>query len=448
MQFGIANYVSRFIKTEADYLVAGRNLPVLIASFTIFATWFGVETCVGVAGKVAAYSVSEGNAEPFGYALALAIVGLLFAKKVWNRKIITIGDVFRQSYGRKSEVLIAALLIPASVIWAAAQIRTFGAIIGTTFDISVSAGILFAAFVVITYTVRGGLMADALTDFVQGFVLILGLVALLVVILLDIPSLSTAWNQIPAEKISLFPQDTSLLEHIDAWVIPIAGTIIAQELIAKIAASRSGDIARKACLWASFGYLSVGLVPVFIGLMVAQLNVPLVMTDLDKFLIDVSKAYLPSFGFVIFAGALISAVLSTVDTALLVASSLACHNILLPHFKIEDESQKVLFTRIGVFTIGLLATIMAFFSDSVYELVVEASAFGGGGILVTFVIAIFAKQFHPKAGLASLLFGAMSYSIGYYGFAAPGSYVISAVLAAVCYFATTQIFPNQFKNLS
>ena len=39
LQFAIGVWVSRWIKTEADYLVAGRSLGVVLASFSVFATW-------------------------------------------------------------------------------------------------------------------------------------------------------------------------------------------------------------------------------------------------------------------------------------------------------------------------------------------------------------------------------------------------------------------------
>ena len=44
--------VSRSIRTEDDYLLAGRQLGPALATFSIFATWFGAETCVGSAGAV------------------------------------------------------------------------------------------------------------------------------------------------------------------------------------------------------------------------------------------------------------------------------------------------------------------------------------------------------------------------------------------------------------
>ncbi|HXF96669.1 MAG TPA: hypothetical protein VNI61_11280, partial [Gemmatimonadales bacterium] len=66
LQFGIGVWVSRRIRTEDDYLVAGRRLGYPLAIFSIFATWFGAETVVGSAGRAYRGGVSLASAEPFG----------------------------------------------------------------------------------------------------------------------------------------------------------------------------------------------------------------------------------------------------------------------------------------------------------------------------------------------------------------------------------------------
>jgi Na+/proline symporter len=71
LQLGIGVWVSRRINSEADYLVAGRQLGLSLATFSVFATWFGAETIVGSAGTTLREGVSGASAEPFGYGLCL-----------------------------------------------------------------------------------------------------------------------------------------------------------------------------------------------------------------------------------------------------------------------------------------------------------------------------------------------------------------------------------------
>ena len=91
--------VSRYIRSEDDYLVAGRSLGYGLAIFTIFATWFGAETCIGAAGTIYEEGLSGGSADPFGYGLCLVLMGLVFAAPLWRRKLTTFGDLFRQQHG-------------------------------------------------------------------------------------------------------------------------------------------------------------------------------------------------------------------------------------------------------------------------------------------------------------------------------------------------------------
>jgi Na+/proline symporter len=99
VQFAIGIIVSRKIASESDKLIAGRNLGVGLAAFSILATWFGAETIVGAAGSIYANGLSAGSADPFGYGLCLIILWLVIAQPPWWRKYTTFGDLFRERYG-------------------------------------------------------------------------------------------------------------------------------------------------------------------------------------------------------------------------------------------------------------------------------------------------------------------------------------------------------------
>src|SRR3990170_6181582 len=98
LQLTLGVWVSRRIRTEADYLIAGRSLGYTLATFSIFATWFGAETVVGSAGAAYTEGVSLGSAEPFGYGLCLIAMGLVFAVPLRRRRLTTLADLFRLRY--------------------------------------------------------------------------------------------------------------------------------------------------------------------------------------------------------------------------------------------------------------------------------------------------------------------------------------------------------------
>jgi Na+/proline symporter len=85
-QLAVGVWVSRRIRSEADYLLAGRNLGYGLATASLFATWFGAETCLGAAGSVYRGGLGGATAEPFGYALCLLLMGFVFARVLWSRR--------------------------------------------------------------------------------------------------------------------------------------------------------------------------------------------------------------------------------------------------------------------------------------------------------------------------------------------------------------------------
>jgi solute:Na+ symporter, SSS family len=107
----------------------------------------------------------------------------------------------------------------------------------------------------------------------------------------------------------------------------------------------------------------------------------------------------------LFSGALVSAILSTVDTALLVAGSLCCHNLIFRFFPNQTERRKVFITRISVVTAGLISYGIALKAGSVFELVVEASALGTAGMFVVMMFGLFTSFGRQAAAYAALVTG-------------------------------------------
>jgi Na+/proline symporter len=177
-QLALGIVVSRRIRTETDYILAGRTLGVWLAAFSIYATWFGAESIQGAAGSMYTDGLSGGSADPFGYVTCILLVGLVYARPLWNRGFTTFGDLFRQRYSPAVERLAIVLMVPTSLLWGAAQIRAFGNILSHASSMPLETAICGAALFVIVYSAVGGLLADAWTDVVQGIAIIVGLTVL------------------------------------------------------------------------------------------------------------------------------------------------------------------------------------------------------------------------------------------------------------------------------
>lgn len=409
LQLGIGVWISRRISTEDDYLVAGRRLGPLLATFSIFATWFGAETVIGSAGEAFANGVSLGSAEPFGYGLCLVLMGLFLARPLWNRGLTTLADLYRSRFGIGVERLAAVLLVPASVLWAAAQIRAFGTVVSLVGDVQLESAIGIAALFVIAYTTFGGLLADAYTDVIQGIVLAIGLLLLLGFTVGEVGGAGAALRALAQSgRIDLAPQAAGpWYLTLEAWAIPVIGSLTATEIVSRVIAARSGEVARRASLTAGALYISLGIIPLAVALLATQFVGPL--PDAESVLPAVARELLPPLLFAVFAGGLVSAILSTVDSTLLVASGLLTHNLIVPLARVTNERRKVWIARAGVVSFGLIAYLLALSTSGVLALVEQASALGSTGIVVTVLFGLFTTLGSPRTAAATLVVGLVSY---------------------------------------
>lgn len=432
LQILIGFIVGRRVKTEEDYLVAGRRLGPGIAVFTIFATWFGAETCIGSAGTIYEDGLSGGTADPFGYAACLLFMGLFFAAALWRRRLTTLADLFRERYSVSVERLAVLIMVPGSVLWAAAQVRAFGQVLSVSGDLPLHLSIGIAAALVVVYTVAGGLMADAVTDVIQSVVLIGGLGFLTYLVFERFGSPGALAAAIEPARLELFAAGRGgSLEVLEAWAVPICGSVMAQELVVRISASRSATVARWSSLSAAFLYLGVGLMPVLIGLVGPRLLPGL--AEGEQLLPRVAAELLPGALFAIFAGALVSALLSTVDSALLVASSLVSHNLVLPLRARWSEAAKVRVARAGVIVFAGIAYVLAVHAPSVHALVEQASGFGSAGIFVVAVAALTTGVGGRASALASLVSGVTVYVVASFVMGSSLPFLASLVAAASAY---------------
>jgi len=436
LQLAVGLWVTRKNKTEEDYLLAGRSFGFGLATFSFFATWFGAETCIGAAGKVYEKGLSGTASDPFGYGICLMLMGLVFAAPLWRRKYVTLGDLFRERFSPNVEKLAVLLMVPTSLLWAAAQIRAFGQVLDASSGIGVTTGILIGAGVAIAYTAVGGLRADVMTDLVQGIAIIIGLGVLGVVIVNVTGGVAQTAAAIPTERLRLFG-DVHWLETVEMWAVPIIGSITAQELAARALACRSPEIARRAALAGGGLYVLIGLVPVLIGLLGPALMPGL--KEPEQLLPLLAQKHLPTFLYILFAGALVSAILSTVDSTLLAASALVTHNLILPHRPTMEESAKLRLSKLGVVAAGVVALGLAVSAESIYGLVQSASAFGSAGLFVAMGFGLFTGFGGARSAAAALVTGAGVWVFGTYVHEIPYVYLTSLAMALLAYVITAAV---------
>jgi len=243
IQLGIAVWASRKIAGDADYLVAGRRLGEFTLGLSLFATWFGGETVMGASAAIASEGIAGARAEPVGYALCLAAAALLVAGALRSKGYMTLADFFRDRFGPRAEVAAALVSIPTSVIWAAAQLIALAALLAAVTEIPVTLALLLAGGFAVVYTFMGGLLGDVITDVVQSLVVLAGLVLLLFMLIGRAGGVEAGLASLRPEQLVLVPPGESWIERLDAFAIPILGSIVAQEMIARFLGAKTARVA-------------------------------------------------------------------------------------------------------------------------------------------------------------------------------------------------------------
>ena len=152
-----------------------------------------------------------------------------------------------------------------------------------------------------------------------------------------------------------------------------------------------------------------------------------------------AEQHLSTFLYVLFAGALISAILSTVDSCLLAAASLVSHNLVLPLKPTLTDRQKILTARVGVAVFGVLAYVIALYAGGIYELVATASAFGSAGIFVVGLFGLFSRLGGAPSAYAALVAGVVVWAAGEYWLEWSTPYIAAVVAALAAYLAAAAL---------
>ena len=442
LQFAIGDWVSRTIYTERDYINAGRQLGLGIASFSVFATWFGAEAIVGTAGTVYSEGLIGATIDPFGYAAALAIVGVTVAMPLWRRGFVTFADLFRERYSPAVERLAIFLILPGPIIWGAAQIRAFGQVMGSVSDLPLIVGITIATFVVIAYTVLGGLRADAITDFIQAIAIIIGLVILLVIVINAAGGFSAALSSIEPQRLAYFGADgPGVLARLEKWAIPIFGTMVSVELISRVLGTNSASVARNSCLIGGGLYLLVGLIPVFLGPRrpIAAAGARRAGADRPE-----PRGEIPAPGAA-------CGVRRRGDLGDPVNGRTRCCCRAAPSSPTISSrgcapacrrAARILAARACVVLLGLIAFAIALRSTTIHDLVETASAIGSSGLIVVALFGLFTRFGGPEAAIAALVLGAGTWIAGIAFEFTSVPYLVAVAAGTAAYVGAALVWPR------
>ena len=394
-----------------DFLVAGRRLPLWMATATLLATWFGAGSSMGVAATVYDSGLGGVLADPFGASLSLVIAGIFIVGLLRRLKCLTVTDIVERKYGKWAGVYTSLWMLPVYIGWLGAQLLGIGTILHVLTGMDPMHGTLIGAAVVLIYTFAGGMWAVTLTDVVQVSLIVLGL-------FLIVPGAveeAGGWNflaeHIPASDLSIGIAEgasatfNDWIFYIGSWITMGLGCTVGQDLVQRSLASRNEKIAVSSAVMSGFFYAAIGLVPITIGFaarfVLAKYGITEQVMGGEA---QLENQVLPRMAIIIlgnlhpivltiFLAALISAIMSSADSSLLAGSSLLCNNVIGSIWPRLSDRKLLWFTRVATVLLTLIALYFAFRVESIYVLMTSSWA----SQLVVVFLPVVTALYLPKA---------------------------------------------------
>jgi SSS family transporter len=383
LSIGIGIYASSKVHNAKDFAVAGRHLPLHIVTATVFATWFGAETVLGISATFVKEGLRGVVADPFGASLCLILAGLFFANRLYRMNLLTIGDYYRLRFSRTVEFITTICIVLSYLGWVSAQIKALGLVFNTVSGdvVSQQAGKLIGAAIVLTYTMFGGMWSVALLDFVQMTVIMCGMLFIAIFISGQTGGISAVVSHAAAAgKLDFFPRGgyTQWIPFLGAWVTMMLGSIPQQDVFQRITSAKTEKIAVRGSVLGGSLYFVFAFVPMFLAYSATLIDPKvfgnLLEQDSQLILPTLILNYTPVFAQVIFFGALLSAIMSC-SSATLLAPSVAFTENVLRHFMFKNmnDQQFLRAMRITVLCFGAFVVAFASLSSSsIFEMVENA----------------------------------------------------------------------------
>jgi len=413
---GIGLWAALRVKNTADFAAAGHSLPLPIVTATVFATWFGSEAVLGIPATFLKEGLGGIVSDPFGSSLCLILVGLFFARHLYNRRMLTIGDFFREKYGRTVEVLVTLCIVVSYLGWVAAQIKALGLVFNVVSEggITQTAGMLIGAGSVLIYTLFGGMWSVAITDFIQMIIIVVGMLYIGGEITAQTGGVGVVFEHaVAAGQFSNFWPEmnlASVLGFTAALCTMMLGSIPQQDVFQRITSSKNVNIAVQAALLGGVLYFVFAFVPLYLAYSATIISPDLVKqylyTDPQMILPKLILNHAPLIAQVMFFGALLSAIKSCASATLLAPSVTFAENIVRGFFKHLSDQDLLKVMRITVLCFTAVVTFFAINSNlSIFKMVENAYKVTLVAAFVPLAFGVYWSKANSLGGLLSVVCG-------------------------------------------
>ncbi len=408
----IGVYKSRVVKTQDDFMVAGRKTSAWFLAGTLVCSWIGSGSLFGGAGLAFRMGFSELWMSA-GAWVGIAIVYFL-AHRVRRISQYTVADILEKRYNSVARVFGSAAVIIAYLTIAGYQFRGGGRLLHILTGIDPLWGGAITCAVVILFTVVAGMVSIVTVDLFNGIVMTLG-VLLAVPLVYSAVGGGEALASLPADRFTVFGT------HDVTWAMgvffPTFFLLLGESgMYQKFFAARDEATARRAVVGMIVGVVIVETLlcslAVFGSAKYLTLS-PFVGPDgsLDRATTETIILHLARFDLPTLAGALllcaaVAIILSTANSYLMIPSTNIARDFYQRFINPEISQQGiVLFQRLAIIVLGILAFVLANFFKTILDMAFTAYTMVGAGITPALLAAFLWKRVTVAGGVSSILAG-------------------------------------------
>jgi len=410
---GVGAYRSRAVRTQDDFMVAGRKLSAKVLVGTLLATWIGSGSIIAGAGL--AYDRGL-PALWFNAGVWVALVVLyLVAGKARAFAQYTVPDILEARYNSAARVLGTIVTIVAYTAIVSYQFRAGGMVLNLVTGISVDQGMIITAAFVIGYTVLAGMISVAYTDVVNGVIMVIGLVAALPFLLKSAGGIEGVVAALPDDHFQ--PLGSLTLPQALGYSLPAMLLLLGESgMYQRFFSAKDAPTAKRAVVGWIVGTILVEGLIVILAIIGSALFHDI---DSEMVILHAVRHGLPIVVGCLCLAAIVAVIVSTADSFLLVPATNIMRDI-YQRFINPDLSQKrmVVYSRVAVVLLGLFAFAQVRFFEKVLEMAIYAYTVYGVGITPAVMAAFFWKRATPVGGVCSIAAG-MVVTIGWEALGGP-----------------------------
>lgn len=387
-------------RNEADFFLGGRGLGPFVAGLSYAASTSSAWVILGFSGFVFTIGVSALWMVPgiwAGYAVAWLYFGRRLREESRAHQQVTLTDFMLQDAPARTRtkglatILAAALVVFCFIFYVAAQLDAAGNALAENFGMSVPSAIVLGAVIVVFYSLLGGFWAVSITDMVQAAIMMVVSVGVPVAALVAAGGPADVWATLSASMPSGYLRvdgghaSLVFLGFVVGLVGMSLGALGQPHLLSRLMAVR-GEAERRQGYLITFAW---GIV-VFTGMVTLGLSGRALMPELalpETLFYRATSDYLPAIVAGIATAAVLSAVMSTVDSLLLAASAAVAHDMGVNR---RFPGREALASRASVLGVAVFAVLLALnLPDTIFNRVLFAwSALGAAfGPVVLFRVA-------------------------------------------------------------